>query len=130
MTTSSLTPPPRSATRVLRALVASGHAALIYAVLVPVRIYRRVFSAWKPTPTCRFVPTCSQYAVEAIETRGIVVGSALALGRIARCHPLCKGGHDPVPPRRAVATAPALTSLSGSAAHAALVEPAGPGSAR
>jgi hypothetical protein len=49
---------------------------------------------------CRFAPTCSQYAIEALETHGLFKGSALALWRIARCQPFCEGGHDPVPPRR------------------------------
>lgn len=65
----------------------------------PVRLYRRHLSPLKP-PMCRFAPTCSQYAIEALETHGLFKGSALALWRIARCQPFCKGGHDPVPPRR------------------------------
>jgi uncharacterized protein len=47
---------------------------------------------------CRFTPTCSQYAVEAIRSRGILTGSALAAKRICRCHPWGECGHDPVPP--------------------------------
>lgn len=47
---------------------------------------------------CRFVPTCSEYAAEAIATHGPLRGVALALWRLLRCHPLCKGGLDPVPP--------------------------------
>lgn len=46
---------------------------------------------------CRFEPTCSHYAVEAIETRGLGLGILLTAGRIARCQPFCKGGWDPVP---------------------------------
>lgn len=66
----------------------------------PIRFYQVCISPWTPA-TCRFKPTCSQYAAEAIESRGIVVGLFLASWRILRCHPFSKGGWDPVPPRRA-----------------------------
>lgn len=46
---------------------------------------------------CRFTPTCSQYAIEAIRVHGAIVGSGYAVWRLLRCQPLCKGGHDPVP---------------------------------
>jgi putative membrane protein insertion efficiency factor len=46
---------------------------------------------------CRFTPTCSQYAMDAVRERGVLTGSALAAKRICRCHPWCAGGHDPVP---------------------------------
>jgi putative membrane protein insertion efficiency factor len=64
---------------------------------LPLRFYRRFLSPLKP-PMCRFSPTCSQYAIEAIERHGILRGSGLAVWRVLRCHPFCKGGHDPVPP--------------------------------
>ncbi len=58
--------------------------------------YRRFVSPFFP-PCCRFTPTCSQYAIEAIQKYGAGKGSLLALKRILRCNPFCKGGFDPVP---------------------------------
>ena len=48
---------------------------------------------------CRFIPTCSDYAIGAVKKHGPVKGFFLAIGRVGRCHPLCEGGHDPVPER-------------------------------
>ncbi|MCU6707714.1 membrane protein insertion efficiency factor YidD [Paenibacillus sp. J5C_2022] len=62
----------------------------------PIRFYRKVISPLKP-PTCRFYPSCSIYALEAIEKHGAAKGSWLAAKRIARCHPFHPGGFDPVP---------------------------------
>ncbi|AEB11784.1 membrane protein insertion efficiency factor YidD [Marinithermus hydrothermalis] len=62
-----------------------------------IRGYQRFISPLKP-PSCRFHPTCSHYAVEAIRIHGAVLGSYLAVRRILRCHPLNPGGFDPVPP--------------------------------
>ncbi|WP_042204120.1 membrane protein insertion efficiency factor YidD [Paenibacillus camerounensis] len=67
-------------------------------VQAPIRVYRKFISPLKPA-TCRFYPTCSAYALEAIEVHGPVKGSWLAAKRIARCHPFHPGGLDPVPPR-------------------------------
>ena len=78
-------------------LAATVHAALVWLVLLPVVFYRRVLSPMKRTPTCRFLPTCSEYAMTAVQKRGIVVGGALATWRIMRCNPLFRGGYDPVP---------------------------------
>ncbi|BBD54294.1 Putative membrane protein insertion efficiency factor [Planktothrix agardhii] len=60
--------------------------------------YRLLISPLFP-PVCRFHPTCSQYAIEALETFGIIQGSWLALKRILRCHPYHPGGYDPIPPK-------------------------------
>ncbi|CAM4234285.1 MULTISPECIES: membrane protein insertion efficiency factor YidD [Paenibacillus] len=64
----------------------------------PVRFYRSFISPLKP-PTCRFYPTCSAYALEALETHGALRGSWLSIKRICRCHPFHPGGIDPVPPK-------------------------------
>jgi putative membrane protein insertion efficiency factor len=69
------------------------------ALQLPVRFYRSVISPLKP-PTCRFYPTCSAYALEALETHGAWKGSWLSVKRICRCHPFHPGGFDPVPPKR------------------------------
>ena len=62
----------------------------------PIHVYRKVISPLKPA-TCRFYPTCSAYALEAIEKHGAAKGSWLAARRILRCHPFHPGGYDPVP---------------------------------
>lgn len=64
-----------------------------------VEFYRRHISPLKP-PCCRFIPTCSQYALEAFEEWGFFIGLALTVWRILRCNPFCKGGFDPVPKRK------------------------------
>ncbi|MDO4493295.1 MAG: membrane protein insertion efficiency factor YidD [Clostridia bacterium] len=61
-----------------------------------IRGYQKYISPAFP-PCCRFVPTCSNYAIEAIEKHGWLKGGALAVWRILRCNPFCKGGYDPVP---------------------------------
>jgi hypothetical protein len=67
-------------------------------VVAPIRFYRRVLSPLKGAPSCRFHPTCSAYAIEAIEVHGVLAGGVLALRRVLKCHPLHPGGFDPVPP--------------------------------
>ncbi len=61
-----------------------------------IRWYQTHISAYTPS-RCRFIPTCSQYAVEAIEVHGVCKGGLLALWRILRCNPWGKSGYDPVP---------------------------------
>ena len=65
-------------------------------LLAMIRFYRRYISPNKP-PCCRYIPTCSQYAIEAIEKYGAIKGGWLAFRRILRCNPFHKGGYDPVP---------------------------------
>ncbi|MDR1561846.1 MAG: membrane protein insertion efficiency factor YidD [Dysgonamonadaceae bacterium] len=69
---------------------------LISLVLLPVYFYRYCISPFTPA-SCRFTPTCSEYAVEAVKKHGIIRGGWLALRRILRCHPWGKSGYDPVP---------------------------------
>ena len=73
------------------------HKTMKNLILQLIRFYRRHLSGLKRAPTCRFIPTCSQYAIEAIEKYGVCKGGALALRRVLRCNPFCKGGYDPVP---------------------------------
>jgi uncharacterized protein len=67
-------------------------------LLYLVRGYRLLFSPWLGT-SCRFYPTCSAYALQALAQHGAVAGAYLSVARIARCQPWCAGGHDPVPER-------------------------------
>ena len=76
-------------------------SAASLALIAPIRVYRRFISPMFP-PSCRFTPTCSQYAIEAIAVHGPLKGSGLAAKRLLRCHPITwlggSSGFDPVPP--------------------------------
>jgi putative membrane protein insertion efficiency factor len=61
-----------------------------------IRFYQTNISPTK-APCCKYIPTCSQYGIEAIEKYGAVKGGILALWRVLRCNPFSKGGYDPVP---------------------------------
>jgi putative membrane protein insertion efficiency factor len=74
-------------------------------VVLPIRFYRRFLSPLLPA-SCRFSPTCSTYAQDAIETHGLLRGGWLAGRRILRCHPFGGGGYDPVPPPEGEPTDP------------------------
>lgn len=68
-------------------------------VIGMIRGYQLMLSPMKPAPSCRFVPSCSAYALEAVRRHGAFKGVFLGLGRIARCGPWHPGGYDPVPDR-------------------------------
>jgi uncharacterized protein len=72
-------------------------------LIVPIKVYQYLISPLLG-PHCRFYPTCSQYAIEAIERHGILYGGYLALHRVSRCHPWHAGGIDPVPHERQTTT--------------------------
>lgn len=64
---------------------------------LPIKLYRRFISPLKSSPSCRFYPTCSQYALDALCEWGVIRGSLLAIWRILRCNPFGGCGFDPVP---------------------------------
>lgn len=66
-------------------------------IIFCLRAYQRLLSPWLGMH-CRYQPTCSTYAIEAIERHGMAKGMVLACARLARCHPFHRGGYDPVPP--------------------------------
>ena len=66
-------------------------------LLFLIRFYRRELSQRKKKPSCRYIPTCSKYAVTAIERYGAWKGGRMAAWRLLRCNPFSKGGYDPVP---------------------------------
>lgn len=62
-----------------------------------IRFYRKYLSGLKKHSSCRYIPTCSQYAIEALERHGLAKGTYLSIKRIVKCNPFSKGGYDPVP---------------------------------
>jgi uncharacterized protein len=85
----------------LTALKATGRVLKglpVRVLLALVRAYRLLLKPWVGN-ACRFEPTCSAYALQALRQHGALRGAALSTWRIARCHPLCPGGCDPVPAR-------------------------------
>ncbi len=65
-----------------------------------IKFYKKFLSPLKGSATCKYYPTCSSYAIEALEVHGVIKGSLLAIWRILRCNPFSKGGYDPVPERK------------------------------
>ena len=82
--------------------MALAHTLVVGLLSAPIRVYRALISPMLP-PTCRFEPTCSAYALEALHVHGPIKGPLLAARRIARCHPITwlggSSGFDPVPKR-------------------------------
>ena len=72
-------------------------------LLALIRFYRRAISPLTPA-SCKYIPTCSQYGLEAIERFGALKGGLLTLWRILRCNPWSRGGYDPVPEKKAKKT--------------------------
>ncbi|MBS1149419.1 MAG: hypothetical protein H6Q89_1117 [Myxococcaceae bacterium] len=92
----------------MKRLLAFLEQVLLQALLLPVRLYRAILSPVMP-PACRFHPSCSKYALDALTTHGPFRGSWLAARRLMRCHPFNPGGLDPVPPPRAATFSSART---------------------
>ena len=80
--------------------------------LAPIWVYRTVISPVTPS-TCRYYPSCSAYAEEAVKTHGVLAGGWLAVRRLARCHPWTPGGVDHVPPARHAPLIPTTTPAAG-----------------
>jgi uncharacterized protein len=75
-----------------------------------VQAYRLLLKAWIGN-ACRFEPSCSAYALQALERHGAATGSLLTAKRLLRCHPYCQGGHDPVPEKTSTPSAGLFTRL-------------------
>ena len=86
-------------------------------LMATVRAYRLLLSPWLRS-SCRFEPSCSAYALDALARHGAAAGSYLTVCRLARCHPFCAGGHDPVPAKR-----PRLFAGSANSVYAAAQRP-------
>ena len=87
-------------TSTLRKQLRGAEGAMVRGLIFLIQLYRHMVSPLR-LPTCRFTPTCSQYAVDALAEYGLVRGSALAAVRLAKCGPWHRGGWDPIPERQA-----------------------------
>lgn len=85
-------------------LAGAHHSAAARLLMAAITGYRRFISPMIP-PRCRFAPSCSAYALQAVAEHGAARGAWLAVRRVGRCHPFNPGGFDPVPPRRLSAPA-------------------------
>ena len=84
----------------LKKILEKIHLAICNVFLIPVHIYRKFISPYKGQSACRFRPTCSEYAIQAVKEWGIIIGLVMAVIRVIRCNPFSKGGEDPVPTRK------------------------------
>ncbi|MBR5929092.1 MAG: membrane protein insertion efficiency factor YidD [Prevotella sp.] len=82
--------------KVLKAIIHGVSWVLVSLLLLPIWLYQKVISPYTP-PSCRFTPTCSEYAKQALKKHGPIKGLWLAIKRISRCHPWGGSGYDPVP---------------------------------
>ena len=82
--------------KVLKAIIHGVSWVLVSLLLLPIWIYQKAISPYTP-PSCRFTPTCSEYARQALLKHGPIKGLWLAIKRISRCHPWGGSGYDPVP---------------------------------
>lgn len=80
----------------LRACIHAVSKAIVWVLLLPIVFYQRYISPFTP-PACRFTPTCSEYAKQALKKHGPIKGLALAIWRVLRCNPWGGSGYDPVP---------------------------------
>lgn len=71
----------------------------VWLLIIPVKLYQILISPILPN-SCRHIPTCSNYTIEALKTHGVFIGLWLSIKRILRCHPWGTSGYDPVPPKR------------------------------
>lgn len=101
-----------SAPEWMRATLRGGGAVTVQAAVFLIQLYRHMVSPLRP-PTCRFVPTCSQYAVDALTEYGVLRGGWLAVSRLAKCGPWHRGGWDPVPERHDLHDVSAARELPG-----------------
>lgn len=72
---------------------------MVTILILPIRFYQYAISPYTPA-SCRHIPTCSQYAIEALKIHGVFYGLYLAVRRVIRCHPWGTHGYDPVPPKK------------------------------
>ena len=80
-------------------IILKGRKLFVAVLIVPIKIYQYAISPYTPA-SCRHIPTCSQYAIEALKVHGVFKGLYLAFRRVLRCHPWGTHGFDPVPPTK------------------------------